>query len=147
MRDASRCSPAGCGVPRQQSRWRSAVAAAAPAEAPWSDRGPVVFDAEKFARLPAEVVLRLLGRAIAQAGDERPIRLGKLEKLYETLASAKAAASGPGLRVRRTLGGALVTLAAGRLTVERAPPRAIVGAGRSNLTTAKYGGRGGPKRR
>ena len=37
------------------------------------------FDAEKFARLPAEVALRLLGRAIARAGDEGPIELGKLE--------------------------------------------------------------------
>ena len=72
--------------------------------------------------LTAEVALRLLGRAIAQAGDEGPIRLGKLESLYEALASAKAAANGPGFRLRRTLGGALVTLAAGRLTVERAPP-------------------------
>ena len=120
------------------------AAAASLSECPWP---AIVLDAEKFGSLPAEVALRLLGRAIAQAGDEGPIRLGKLESLYEALASAKAAANGPGFRLRRTLGGALVTLAAGRLTVERAPPRAIVGAGGSNLTTAEYGRRGGPKRR
>jgi len=123
------------------------AAAASASERTCTDEGAIVLDAEKFGSLPAEVALRLLGRAVAQAGEEGPIRLGKLETLYEALASAKAAASGPGLRLRRTLGGALVTLAAGRLTIERAPPRAIVGAGRSNLTTAKYGRRGGPKRR
>jgi tRNA(Ile)-lysidine synthase len=123
------------------------AAAASLSERPGTDEGAIVLDAEKFGSLPTEVALRLLGRAIAQAGDEGPVRLGKLESLYEALVSAKATANGRGLRVRRTLGGALVTLAAGRLTIERAPPRAIVGAGRSNLTTAKYGLRGGPKRR
>jgi tRNA(Ile)-lysidine synthase len=122
------------------------AAAASPSECRWPDRGAIVLDAEKFGRLPAEVALRLLGRAITQAGEERAIRLGKLETLYEALASAKAAANGPGFRLRRTLGGALVTLAAGRLTVERAPPRSVE-IGGSNLTTAKYGRRGGPKRR
>jgi tRNA(Ile)-lysidine synthase len=122
------------------------AAAASLSECRWRDRGAIVLDAEKFGSLPAEVALRLLGRAIAQAGDEGPIRLGKLETLYEALASAKAAANGPGFRLRRTLGGALVTLGAGRLTVERAPPRSVE-IGGSNLTTAKYGRRGGPKRR
>jgi len=37
---------------------------------PWADRTPIAFDAEKFAHLPAEVGLRLLGRAIAHAGAE-----------------------------------------------------------------------------
>ena len=36
-------------------------------------------------RLPAEVALRLLGRAIARTGDEGPVQLGKLETLYEAL--------------------------------------------------------------
>jgi tRNA(Ile)-lysidine synthase len=123
------------------------AAAASVSERPCTDEGAIVLDAEKFGSLPAEVALRLLGRAIAQAGEEGPIRLGKLESLYEALASAKLAANGPSFRLRRTLGGALVTLAAGRLVVERAPARAIVGAGRSNLTTAEYGRGGRPKRR
>ncbi len=120
------------------------VAAAALSEAPWSDRGPIVFDAGKFARLPAEVALRLLGRAVAHAGDEGPLQLGKLEALLDALASAQARSAAETLR--RTLAGALVTLAAGRLAVERAPPRTI-GAGGSTLTTAKYDRRGASKRR
>jgi tRNA(Ile)-lysidine synthase len=87
---------------------------------PWSDRTPIAFDAEKFAHLPAEVGLRLLGRAIAHAGEEGAIRLGKLESLYEALAVARA---GKTFRLRRTLGGALVTLTPVQLVVERAPAR------------------------
>jgi tRNA(Ile)-lysidine synthase len=87
---------------------------------PWSDRGPIVFDAEKFVRLPAEVALRLLGRAIARAGDAGAIRLGKLETLYEALTRANASKT---LRWRRTLAGALVTMTAMKLVVERAPAR------------------------
>ena len=87
---------------------------------PWSDRGPIVFDVEKFFRLPAEVALRLVGRAIVRAGDEGTIRLGKLETLYEALERASA---GKTLRLRRTLGGALVTLTPMKLVVERAPAR------------------------
>ena len=70
----------------------------------------------RFGRLPAEVALRLLGRAIDHVGDEGPIELGKLESLYAALAGARAP-------LRRTLAGALVTLKADRLTVERAPAR------------------------
>jgi tRNA(Ile)-lysidine synthase len=122
-----------------------AVAAAALSERPWSDCGPFIFDVEKFIRLPAEVALRLLGRAIASAGEERQLQLGKLEALCEALASARAGAGREAARLRRTLAGALVTLAGGRLLVERAPPR-TTGAGRSTLTTAKYGRRGAAKR-
>jgi tRNA(Ile)-lysidine synthase len=85
-----------------------------------SDHQPIVFDAEKFIRLPAEVAVRLLGRAIASVGAEGTIRLGKLESLYEALANAQRSKA---FRLRRTLGGALVTLGPLRLVVERAPPR------------------------
>lgn len=128
----------------------AAVAGAAAASVPQrscTDESAIVLAAEKFGSLPAEVALRLLGRAIAQAGEEGPVRLGKLESLLESLAqalaNAKSAAASPAFRLRRTLGGAMVTLAAGRLIIERAPPRT----GRSNLTTAKYDRRGRPKRR
>jgi tRNA(Ile)-lysidine synthase len=87
---------------------------------PWSDRTPIAFDAEKFAHLPTEVGLRLLGRAIVHAGEEGAIRLGKLENLYEALAVARASKT---FRLRRTLGGALVTLTPIQLVVERAPAR------------------------
>jgi tRNA(Ile)-lysidine synthase len=87
---------------------------------PWSDRGPIVFAAEKFAGLPAEVALRLLGRAIARVGDEGPVELGKLETLHGTLARAY---TGRKSRLRRTLAGALVTLGENRIVLERAPAR------------------------
>jgi tRNA(Ile)-lysidine synthase len=149
------------------------VAAQALSQRPWSARGPIVFAAEKFAELPAEVALRLLGRAIAQTGDEGPVELGKLEALYQALGSANADGTS---RLRRTLGGALVTLlvtlGAGTLTVERAPARhgrvkdsrakdsrakdparaALVAGPQPRsmgiaLTTGRHGGRGGANRR
>jgi tRNA(Ile)-lysidine synthase len=121
------------------------VAAAALSEGPWPDRGPIGFDAEKFARLPAEVALRLLGRVIAHTGDEGSVQLGKLEALHSALDVAFGSAkAGESTGLRRTLAGALVTLTATRLVVDRAPARAAV---RSALTTGKYDGRGAPKRR
>jgi tRNA(Ile)-lysidine synthase len=114
------------------------VAAAALSEQSWDDRGPIAFDAERFYRLPAEVALRLLTRAIALVGDEGPVELGKVEALFDDLAAVSAIRQTA--RLRRTLAGALVTLAAGRLTVARAPARRTRMQG---LTTAQ-GGRRGP---
>jgi tRNA(Ile)-lysidine synthase len=88
--------------------------------APWPDRGAIVLSGKKFPRLPAEVALRLLGRAIGHTGDEGPVELGKLEALYDALARANESREP---RLRRTLAGALVTLAEGRLVIERAPAR------------------------
>ncbi len=93
-----------------------AAARAALAPGPWRERGPIVFETLRFADLPAEVALRLLGRAIADAGNEGPVELGKLELLYDALRTARAP-------LRRTLAGALITLGTERLTVERAPAR------------------------
>ena len=92
------------------------AARAALAPLPWRARGPIVFDTARYAGLPAEVGLRLLGEAIAHSGDEGPVELAKLEALYAALAAARTA-------LRRTLAGALITLAGDRLTVERAPAR------------------------
>jgi tRNA(Ile)-lysidine synthase len=89
---------------------------------PWPSTGPITLNAIEYAKQPAEVTLRLLGRAIAQAGNEGPVELGKLEALHAAL----DAALGQGARLRRTLAGAVVTLSGGRLTVERAPPRRSV---------------------
>ncbi len=83
---------------------------------PWRLGAAVAFDTARFAALPAEVALRLLGRAIAHAGDEGPVELAKLEALYEALRQARAP-------MRRTLAGAVISLGNERLTVERAPPR------------------------
>jgi tRNA(Ile)-lysidine synthase len=79
-----------------------------------------VFDAAGYAKLPAEIALRLLGRAVTRAGDEGPVELAKLEALKAALdAAQKSGKSG----FRRSLSGALVTLAGRQITVDRAPPR------------------------
>jgi tRNA(Ile)-lysidine synthase len=103
---------------RAEATVEFAVAAArqALAPGPWRYGDPVGFDTARFADLPAEVALRLLGSAIAHTGDEGPVELAKLEALYEALRQTRS-------RVRRTLAGALITLGTDRLTVERAPAR------------------------
>jgi tRNA(Ile)-lysidine synthase len=93
------------------------AALAAVSLAPWPARGPVAFDAARFRGLPAEIALRLLGRAVAVVGDEGPVELAKLEVLA---ALAPRPAAKP---LRRTLAGALVSFSAQRIVVERAPPR------------------------
>ncbi len=103
---------------RAEATIEFAVAAARAALTPerWREPGPIVFEAARFHDLPAEVALRLLGRAIAHAGNEGPVELGKLELLYGALRQTRAP-------LRRTLAGALVSLTGDRLTVERAPAR------------------------
>ena len=94
------------------------AAAALLAPPPWSAASPIALGLEDFTKLPAEVGLRLIERAIAATGDEGPVELGKVETLHAALAANPATA-----RFRRTLAGAQVTLAKGLLTIERAPPR------------------------
>ena len=120
--DARRLSLLARRLRRAEVAIEAAVdaAKAALSQAPWPQRGPILFDAEHFNRLPAEVALRLLGRAIARAGDEGSIQLGKLETLYEGLTSADR---GKTSRWRRTLAGALITREGSKLAIERAPPR------------------------
>jgi len=106
-----------------------AAARAALAPQPWRPGEPIIFDAARYAALPAEVGLRLLGEAVAHAGDEGPVELGKLEVLYEALCASRSG-------LRRTLAGALITLSTERLTVQRAPARralAMRGPDRSRL--------------
>ena len=88
----------------------------------------VALEARRFAELPAEIALRLLGRLIARVGDEGPVELGKLEALKSALDAAQNAGDG---HFRRSLAGAIVTLAGGQMIVERAPPR------RRNLLTKR----------
>jgi tRNA(Ile)-lysidine synthase len=86
-----------------------------------------------FMSLPPEVGLRLLGRAIARHATEGPVELGKLEAL---LAAALPALQSPAKTpFRRTLAGALVTVARGGLRVETAPPRRP-----QSLTTRRVAG-------
>jgi tRNA(Ile)-lysidine synthase len=80
----------------------------------------IAIDAAAYSGLPAEIGLRLLGRAVDRVGDEGPVELAKLEALKTALDAAQIHGKG---RFRRSLAGAIVTLAGARLTVERAPPR------------------------
>jgi tRNA(Ile)-lysidine synthase len=80
----------------------------------------IAFDARGLRDLPAEVALRLIGRAVGEVGDEGPVELGKLEAMCESLSGALADTGG---RFRRTLAGAMVSLQRDCLMVERAPPR------------------------
>ena len=122
--DASRLALLARRLRRAQatssSPWE--VAAGAVSDAAWTDADPILLDAEKFIRLPVEVALRLPGRAIVHAAGELPLRLGRLEALYEALAQSSST-SLRHYRVRRTLAGALITLSGDRLRIERAPPR------------------------
>ena len=86
--------------------------------------GACAFDAKAFARMPEEIRLRLLLRAIERFGHEGPAELGKVEALLSALdgmAAENTAARQP--RLKRTLAGALVSLINGRIRVEPAPPR------------------------
>ena len=80
----------------------------------------LAMEARRFNELPSEIALRLLGRAVGEAGDEGPVELGKLEALKSELDAAQNEGKLP---FRRTLAGAIVTLAGGQVIVERAPPR------------------------
>jgi tRNA(Ile)-lysidine synthase len=109
-----------------------------------SSPGPFAFDAPGFRRLPEEVAMRLLGRAIAQRGDEGQVELGKLESLHAALRTAFAGPPGP---FRRTLAGAIVVLEGDRLAVERAPPRRTQKLHMQLLTKRKGAGRKVTRRR
>jgi tRNA(Ile)-lysidine synthase len=86
------------------------------------------FDAKAFAAMPEEIRLRLLKRAIDRYGHEGPAELGKIEALLAALdlacaGQAKGAQAKGQSRLKQTLAGALVSLTAGRIRIEPAPPR------------------------
>jgi tRNA(Ile)-lysidine synthase len=103
-----------------------------------SDKGQITFPATDLMRLPAEIFLRLLARAIGELGDEGPVELGKLETLHSALVEAFRTRG----RFRRSLAGAVVTLKGASLSVERAPPRRS-----RRLTTVQTGRRERAKKR
>jgi tRNA(Ile)-lysidine synthase len=142
--DAHRLALLARRLRRAEATIEAAVdaAAAVVVDTPPNESGPFVLDAKKLSGLPAEVALRLLGRAIARAGDEGPLQLGKLEALYAALCAAMV----DNVRLRRTLAGALITHAGGRISVETAPPRSKNRARRA-LTTRQQGRRGGSDQR
>jgi tRNA(Ile)-lysidine synthase len=114
---------------------------------PGGEREPncICVDREAFSQLPAEIALRLLGRAVAAVGSEGPVELAKLEALKTALDTAEKT----GKPFRRSLAGAVVTLtgdaSGGKIVIERAPPRRP-GRGKA-LTKRRPGSAKSPKRR
>jgi tRNA(Ile)-lysidine synthase len=93
---------------------------------PWPERGAVTIDTGDFYRLADELKVRVLRRVVDWAGDEGPVELGKLEKLCASVTEAiedSHVLLGKAPRYRHTLAGALISVAAGQLRIERAPAR------------------------
>ena len=110
---------------------------------------------ERPAWLTMQIAIRVLGWTIMKAGGGRP-ELGKLEAFYEAMDEALGVYTLPARvepvlkfeRFRRTLAGALVTVARDKITIEPAPPRkAGLGKQQNRLTTRPYDRRKGTKRR
>lgn len=80
----------------------------------------IALESAVWGKIPAEIALRLLGRAIGAIGNEGTVALGKLEALSEALDVALA---GRIPRFRRTLAGAMVSLQDDRIVIEQAPAR------------------------
>ncbi len=118
--DAKRLAVLARRLRRAEAALEATVEQAAKlAQGSWASGGRIEMAARHFAALPAEVALRLLGRAVTMAGNEGPVELAKLEALHAAM-TAKKPKDG---RFRRTLAGAMVTVTRKGLTVERAPPR------------------------
>lgn len=111
---ASRLKRADAAIEAAVDRAAKAVGGDSPAF------GIIAFEALDFARLPDEIALRLLGRAVTELGNEGPVELAKLEALKTALDEAQSAKNG---RFRRSLAGALVTLVGDTISIERAPAR------------------------
>jgi tRNA(Ile)-lysidine synthase len=84
------------------------------------DTRRIALGRQDWHEMPAEIALRLLGRAVSAVGDEGPVELGKLESLSDALAEALASGA---TRFRRTLAGAMVSLQNDCIIIERAPAR------------------------
>jgi tRNA(Ile)-lysidine synthase len=119
---ASRLALLARRLKRADTALEAAVERAMAELAAHSAAGAIFFGARGFRALPAEIALRLLGRAVNEVGDEGPVELGKLEALKSGFDAAQNG-------FRRTLAGAIVTLKGHQIIVERAPPR-----GRKPLT-------------
>lgn len=127
--DAARLSLLARRMARADAALEAATdAAQAVCAATWPQAGAVEIHSACFAGLPAEVGLRLLQRAIAQAGHEGPAELAKLEALAAALAAhlegvRHSAASSAALAFRRTLAGALVSVVGEKIRIGPAPER------------------------
>jgi tRNA(Ile)-lysidine synthase len=87
------------------------------------------FDANAFARMPEEIRLRLLLRAIDRVGHEGPAELGKVEVLLAQLDRAVAAKPGKDsakaavVKLKQTLAGAVVSVDGTWIKIAPAPRR------------------------
>lgn len=142
--DARRLARLAARLGRADAALEAATDGAAARLAIPGGRDGQIFDADGFAALPAEIALRLLGRAIGAAGTEGPVELAKLEALLERLACAIA---GPAAPFRRTLAGAMVSIRGREVHVSSAPPRRPVGpiAGNSGTRSPAVLGKTGPR--
>ena len=84
-------------------------------------QGAISLPAASFVKLPSEIALRVLGRAVAKRATEGPVELGKLEALLAAVVSA--AQTRQKAPFRRTLAGALVSATGEKINVEAAPAR------------------------
>ncbi|MCA6099867.1 tRNA lysidine(34) synthetase TilS [Bradyrhizobium australafricanum] len=88
------------------------------------DNSGTGFDAALFAVMPEEIRVRLLKRAIDRVGHEGPAELGKVETLLAAMDEALDGALGKReSRLKQTLAGAVISIAAGRIRIGPAPPR------------------------
>jgi tRNA(Ile)-lysidine synthase len=85
-----------------------------------TDTRRVALSSADWSEFPAEIALRLLGRAIGVIGTEGPVEFSKLEALSEAL---DAAVAGGVPRFRRTLAGAMVSLQKNCIVIDQAPAR------------------------
>ncbi len=85
-----------------------------------TDTRRLALNSADWSEFPAEIALRLLGRAIGTIGTEGPVEFGKLEALGEAL---DAAVAGGVPRFRRTLAGAMVSLEKDCIVIDQAPAR------------------------
>jgi tRNA(Ile)-lysidine synthase len=117
--DARRLALLARRLKRADDALEQAVAAAEELLVRRSGPAAVAYDRAKYALMPEEIALRLLGRGIARYATEGPVELGKLEALKAALDEAHKSGAG----FRRSLAGAIVTLARAEIVVEPAPPR------------------------
>jgi tRNA(Ile)-lysidine synthase len=122
--DAARLAKLAKRAARAEAALEAAVLAAATACLTDSTKPRTIMLArDRFADLPAEVALRLLGRAIAAVGDEGPVELAKLEALFDAIQEGFARRPSRYGRFRRTLAGALLDVKEHAIMVTRAPAR------------------------
>ncbi|WFU34056.1 tRNA lysidine(34) synthetase TilS [Bradyrhizobium brasilense] len=88
------------------------------------DNSGAGFDAALFAVMPEEIRVRLLKRAIDRVGHEGPAELGKVETLLAAMDEALDGTLGKReSKLKQTLAGAVISIAAGRIRIGPAPPR------------------------